>query len=53
VIVEKNNENLEEELEFFTGERKVETLFVSEDVCSCGNRKKLKIVNAKNVIKTF
>jgi hypothetical protein len=53
VIVEKNNEYLEEELEFFTGERKVETLFVSEGVCSCGNRKKIKNSKCKECHENF
>lgn len=39
VVVESINEELEEELEFFTDERNVELLFNSEDVCLCGNRK--------------
>ncbi|CAG8757207.1 23831_t:CDS:1 [Racocetra persica] len=39
VITEYENEDLKNELYFFTGWENIELLFESEDLCSCGNRR--------------
>ncbi|CAG8833602.1 13113_t:CDS:2, partial [Racocetra persica] len=47
VITEYENEDLKNELYFFTGGENIELLFESEDLCSCGNRRYKKNLKCK------
>ncbi|CAG8837260.1 34833_t:CDS:2, partial [Racocetra persica] len=53
VITEYENEDLKNELYFFTGRENIELLFESEDLCSCGNRRYKKNSKCKECYKNL